>query len=274
MKVWRVRKSMPMLIVLGLMWAGAAGAAIEAPGHRETIEADVSSRSVAVTTSFIGSEIIVFGTINNSRQPSAESGYYDVVVVVEGTHTPLVARRKSNVGGIWVNSASVRFSSLPSYYAIASTRPIDEIAEADVLFSHDIGFEHVPMRPTATPRLSTMTDREIRDFQQAIVRLKQKDRLFVRADYGVVFTGRSLFRSTIRLPANVPLGELVARVLLFRNGEVLSSYSSRVNLGREGVERYLYDFAHRYPFWYGLSAVALAVIAGLAASFLFKRGAH
>ena len=46
---------------------------------RESVQADVSARNVAVTSSFNGTEIVIFGAVDNSQQPSAESGYYDVV---------------------------------------------------------------------------------------------------------------------------------------------------------------------------------------------------
>ena len=84
------------------------------------MQADVHTRSVAVTSSFSGIEIVVFGAVHNSRQPSAESGYYDVVIVLEGTPSRLVARKKSNVAGMWINTHSITFESVPSYYAIVS----------------------------------------------------------------------------------------------------------------------------------------------------------
>ena len=119
----------------------------------ETVEADVSTRSVEVTTGFTGHEILVFGAVDNSQQPESrgqdQSGgaYYDVVVVVEGTPYPVVVRRKSNVAGVWINTSSVLFASVPSYYAIASTRPIDEIAGPAVLERNSIGFAHIKMTP-------------------------------------------------------------------------------------------------------------------------------
>jgi hypothetical protein len=45
------------------------------PGARESVEADVSARNIAVTSSFNGTEIIIFGAIDGSQQPSPESGY-------------------------------------------------------------------------------------------------------------------------------------------------------------------------------------------------------
>ncbi len=242
------------------------------PPPVEKVEADVSTRSVEVTTGFTGHEILVFGAIDHSQQPDdATDNYYDVVVVVEGTPYPVVVRRKSDVAGVWINTSSVLFASVPSFYAIASTRPIDQIAGPGVLEVNSIGFAHIKMTPSPGIRWK-LSEYELAGFKAAVIRLKQKEHLYiVESKDGVTFTGRSLFRSTISLPGNVPVGPLVARTYLFRNGEVLSAHIARVRLERKGIERVLHDFAFRDPFAYGVIAVMLAVIAGLAGSMMFRR---
>jgi uncharacterized protein (TIGR02186 family) len=246
-------------------------ASVNAQSPREAVEADVSTRSVAITSGYTGTEIIVFGTVENSRQPSAESGIYDVVVVVEGTPVPVVVRRKGRVAGMWVNAKSVRFASFPSYYAIASTRPIDEIAEHAVLDKNEIGFGHVRMVPSGIERMTATDAEDVAQFREAVVRLKQRDRLYVTAEYGVSFIGRSLFRSTITLPPNVPVGPLTARVYLLKDGQMLSTYTSNVMLERAGIERFLHDVAYQWPILYALSAIAIACMAGLSAALAFRR---
>lgn len=240
---------------------------------RENVEADVSTRSVSITSGFTGTEIIIFGTVENSRQPSAEAGTYDVVVVVEGTPTPVVVRKKARVAGLWVNSSSIRFASFPSYYAIASTRPIDEIAEAAVLNKNEIGFGHVRMVPSGRAYIDLAGTQNAAEFREAVIRLKQRDGLYLKADYGVSFIGRSLFRSTISLPPNVPVGPLTARVYLLKDGQLLGSYQSKVNMERAGVERFLHDTAYERPLLYGVATIILAAMAGLAAAFAFQRAA-
>ena len=240
---------------------------------RETVQADVSTRSVSITSSFTGTEIVVFGAVDNSRQSSAESGLYDVVIVLEGAPSRLVSRRKSNIAGIWINTQSVTFESIPSYYAIASTRPLDELADPVLLRENDIGLEQVRMTPIRGWETGLSTA-DLADFKTAVIRLKQKEGLYVQEQYGVVFIGRSLFRATIELPANVPVGALIARVHLLREGQLLSSYTARVNLERQGVERILYAFAFDHALLYGVFTVAVAVGAGLLASTLFRLGSH
>jgi uncharacterized protein (TIGR02186 family) len=238
----------------------------------ENVTADVSTRNVSVTSSFTGTEIVVFGAIDNSRQPSPESGLYDVVVVIEGTPSTVTARRKSRVAGIWLNTQSAAFDSVPSYYAIASTRPLDELAAEATLIGYEIGFDHVRMIPAN--KGERLPPAELKEFRKAVIRLKQKEGLYVSEPHGVAFIGRSLFRATVGLPATVTVGPFDTRVYLFRGERLISQYNMRLNLEREGLERYLHDFAFKWPFFYGLATVALALAAGLFASAVFTKSSH
>jgi uncharacterized protein (TIGR02186 family) len=243
------------------------------PGAKEAVQADVSARNVAVTSSFNGTEIVIFGAVDNSQQPSAESGFYDVLIVVEGVPGRIVARRKNNVAGLWLNTSSATFDLVPSYYAMASTRPIDEITSEEFRATHGIGFPHLRFTP-AFGQVQALSTEDLKEFREAIVRLKRKQGLYVEEGYSVAFIGRSLFRSTIELPANVTVGPFETRVYLFRDEKLLSQYSVKLSLEREGMERHLHAFAFGYPTLYGLMTVAIAVAAGLIASAVFRKSAH
>ncbi|MGL4398178.1 MAG: TIGR02186 family protein [Hyphomicrobium sp.] len=260
-----------LCVILCLMLALTFAAVTPALAQRENVEVDVSTRSVAITSSFTGTEILVFGTVENSRQPSAEAGTYDVVVVVEGTRLPATVRKKTNVGGLWINTQSVRFATFPSYYAIASTRPLEEVADLDVRNRLEIGFAHIRLLPAGGTRTTPSDADEMNAFKEAIVRLKQDERLYIKADYGVSFIGRSLFRSTISLPPNVPIGPLITRTYLFRDGALLGESKNEVMLERAGIERFLHDAARGHAVLYGIATVLLAVAAGLGAAFAFRR---
>ncbi|MFA5955513.1 TIGR02186 family protein [Hyphomicrobium sp.] len=257
--------------VVALVFCAVGPALADAP--KESVEADASTRQVAITSSFTGTEILVFGAVENSVQPSPEAGTYDVIVVVEGIPAPVVVRMKSRVGGIWVNTQSMRFASVPSYYAIASTRPVDEVADRAVLDAHGIGFDHVRMVRTALSRTDATDDATLQAFKQALIRLKEQERVYVKSDFGVSFIGRSLFRATIALPPNVPVGPLTAHVYLFKEGKMLGEYSNRVMLQREGIERYIHEAAMSQPLIYGIVTVLLAAGSGLAAAFAFRKPA-
>ncbi len=254
---------------------GAVVAPLAPAAAAETVEADISTRSVAVTSAFSGTEIVIFGAIDNSRQEDHLNPLYDVVIVVEGTHQPLISRRKSWVGGIWINTKSVRFEDVPSYYTIYSTRPIEEIAPRRTLRDNAIGFDHVVMRPSAELLQEIgVGPNQLAEFKDAVVRLKRKEGLYKEVGDGVEFIGKSLFRSTVQLPANVPVGPLATRIYLFRDGQLLTSSETKVAMRREGLEKLMHGFAFQQPFFYGVFAVFLAVISGLLASAIFSRKAR
>jgi len=256
----------------GAAQPGENPTAAQGPERHERIETDISTHQVAVTSVFKGTEIVVFGTVLDSRQESAESGYYDVVVVIEGRPAPAIVREKRPVGGMWVNARGVRFDGLPIYLAIAATRPLSEVAEPLTLAANGVGFLRARMVPGRG--VGGLEPGRIDAFKAAFQRLKEKDGLYVHADYGVGFVGRSLFRASIRLPANVPVGPLAARTYLFHDGELLSAQTTRVVLRRSGLERIVYDMAFEYPAAYGALSVVFAAAVSLLASWLMQRFAR
>ena len=170
----------------------------------------------------------MFGAVDNSLAPLEQPGFYDVVVVVEGTPFPVVVRKKSDVAGVWVNTSSITFA----LGAELLRHRLDQADRGDCRAGgaerHAIGFRHIKMTPSPGYR-GAFKDYELAAFRAAVIRLKKEQNLYVTEPKdGVTFTGRSLFRSTIALPANVPVGPLVARTYLFRNGEVISAHIARV----------------------------------------------
>ena len=243
------------------------------PGARESVQADVSARNIAVTSSFTGTEIVIFGAVDNSQQPSSESGYYDIVIVVAGVPGRLVVRRKNNVAGLWLNTSAATFENVPSYYALASTRPLDEIASEEFRKLHGVGMQYVKL-DLAFGQKHPLSTEDVEEFRKAVVRLKRKQNLYLEDQYAVGFVGRSLFRASIVLPANVTVGPFETRVYLFRDEQYLADVSVRLNLEREGLERHLHAFAFAFPTLYGFMTVMIAVAAGLAASQVFRKDGH
>ena len=234
---------------------------------RETIEADVSTREVPIGGNFSGTRVVIFGTIENSRQTSADEGLYDIAVVIAGPNETLMARHKANVAGLWVNTSSFTFKNVPSYYTVLATRPVADIAPKPLLLQLGIGFDNLRIVPETTAGA-----KEAGDFRDAVLRVKSQQSLYREDPSGVAFIGRSLFRASVDLPANAPVGEFNAWIYLFRKGELLGSpYKTKLDLKRQGFESAVYNFAMGYPFWYGLLSVAMALTFGFLATMLFRR---
>jgi len=255
--------------LLALLLTGLSVAALAAK-KTEKIESDISSRNIAIESNFTGSRIVVFGTIENSRQAESEIGLYDVAVAIRGPKRTIITRRKSKVAGIWINQDSRTFANAPGFYAVMSNRPLHDIAEQKVLDAYGLGYQSLDFKPVSAGGAEP-SDLDLAEFREAAVRIKQKESLYTYDPAGVVFVGRNLFRATVNLPASVPVGTYASDVYLLRKGKVLSHNRSNLTINKEGFERFVFSAAFDYPLIYGILAVIIAVTAGLLASALTRR---
>jgi uncharacterized protein (TIGR02186 family) len=235
------------------------------PARPEQVQSDISMREISIQSNFTGIEIVLFGSIDFSRAPSPDEGPYDVIMVVRGPSQPLVVRRKERVAGLWVNGSSKTFSAVPGFYAVLASRPFRAVAPEETLKSLGIGFANVDLGK------SDQGEAPDDGFRSAMIRLRQERGLFQESDDAVSFIGRSLFRGSVDLPVNTPIGRYTTRIYLFRDGKVLSQSQSSLQVHKVGFERLAYLLAFRHPFIYGLLAVLLAVSAGLVAWVLFRK---
>jgi uncharacterized protein (TIGR02186 family) len=257
-----MRRLIPLLAALSL---GAPAASMAQPEPPEEVQSDVSTREVTIQSNFSGIEIVLFGSIDFARAPTSEQNPYDVIMVVRGPARSAVIWRKERVAGIWVNSEAEHFPDVPLFYAVLASRPLRAIASEETLKELGVGFDAIDFgRLKGGEPLGD-------GFRSALIRLKEEGGLFQAADGGVTFIGRSLFRGSVRLPVNVPIGRYTTQVFLFRDGKLLSQSQNSLQVHKVGFERFAYALAFERPLLYGVLAVAMAVSAGLIGWALFRR---
>lgn len=233
------------------------------PATAQDLVTDISRHLVSIESNFTGAELLLFGAVEGGT-PGPQ---IDVAIVVRGPSDDVTVWRKARVGGIWVNYESAEIQDVPGYYAVVSTRPLDEIAAAPVLARHGIGIDHLPLNAVVNDR----ADSDIAPFRRAILRLNQNRELFQEDSGGVVFLGDTLFRATVEMPANVPDGVFSASVYLFEDGNLIQAQTTPLYVSKAGFERFVFDLATHQPLLYGVLAVIIAVFAGWAASVIFRR---
>lgn len=252
-----------LVALLLALWLAPAEAADPAPS--ETVQSDISTREISIQSNFAGIEIVIFGSVDFSHAPSPDEGNYDVITVIRSPDEPLVARRKERVAGIWVNNAGRTFPGVPGFYAVLATRPFKAITTEDTLRALGIGFANLDLGKRGED------DSKEAAYRSAVIRLKQDQNLFQEHDDGVSFIGRSLFRASVDLPVNVPLGRYTTDVYLFRDGQLISKSESTLEVSQVGFERAVSQLARNHPLVYGLAAVMIAVVVGLFGWAAFRR---
>lgn len=238
---------------------------IAQPASAEQLVSGISQDLIQITSNYTGSDIVVFGAVEN-EEGGDNRAQKDVVVVVRGPDADVTVRRRDRVAGIWINHDAAKLSGMPSYYFLASTRPLAKIAPPEAFVRYGIGLQN--LQPD-----TVHSHHDYEPFRQAALRHLAQDRLYTETPGGVEFLSETLFRAHVPVPAGVTRGQYNVEVYLFRGGAVESAQSTPLFIDQTGLERRLFNFAHNQPFGYGLAAVAMAVIMGWGSAMLFRRPA-
>ena len=248
-----------MLAICGTLAAGMF------PAHAGRVVADLSEANVSITSGFHGTELLLFGAVDGRETD-------DIIVVVSGPPTDVAHRRKAQVGGIWINVETNIWKDAPSLYQVLATRPLAEIANAQTLEQLHIGANTLELKLyPERPQTSTKTPEPVA-FLQSFARNMASTGLWP-SDVGPIrLTDGALFRADLRLPANVISGIYDVRIMQFRDGVVFSESETNIYVRKGGLSAMLYNFAHDQSLFYGLFAIAFAVVAGWLAAVAFRRG--
>lgn len=228
---------------------------------------DVSARSIEIRYSFTGAQLLLFGAIlyPGGRVPDRQ---LDIAVVVKGPVEPILVREKQQIAGIWMNADSYRFRSAPSFYAIASSRPVRDLVDERTAAIYELGLRALQLSPGG----GALPARE-RRFEDGLLDLRQRSGLYAEKSRGVEISERVLYRARINIPSQVPVGTYTAETFLIDDGRVVAVATREIEIGKSGFERFIAVAARRYAFFYGLSAVLLSLGFGWAAARLFARRA-
>jgi uncharacterized protein (TIGR02186 family) len=256
---------MRRLALVALIVATACGIA---PAAAERLVVSLSNHRVAVTSSFVGEDLVLFGTVEPDAGKTPQRAY-DLVVTVSGPRETLRTRRKERVLGIWVNIDSREFVRAPSYLAILSNRPVGEIANQDTLRRLQVGLDNFLLPQRIGPDVADT----VRDdpFRVAFVRLENQQGLYRESGTAVTFLTPTVFRAAIPVPANVPTGNYAIDVKLFANGAMIASTTSALEVIKTGVEQYVADAAINHGLLYGLVVALMALFIGWFGSVVFRR---
>ena len=227
---------------------------------------DISARRVDIRYTFTGAQLLLFGAIvyPGGRAPANPA---DIVVVLRGPVQPILLREKQKIGGlVWMNADSNRFRSAPSYYAVASSRPISALVDERTAAIYEMGLNNLQLSPGG----GALPEKE-RRFEAGLLDLRTREALYSENPRGVEISNGVLYRATITIPSQVPVGTYTAETFLVDRGRVLAVATRDIQINKSGFERYVALAARRHSFLYGLVAILLSLGLGWAAATVFRR---
>lgn len=226
---------------------------------------DISARQVQIRYSFSGAQLLLFGAVvyPGGRAPTRP---VDIAVVLRGPVQPILVREKQKIAGIWMNADSNRFRSAPSYYAVASSRPIEKLVDERTAAIYELGLHNLQLSPGG----GALPDKE-RRFEAGLLDLRRRNGLYSESPNGVEITDGVLYRAVIAIPSQVPVGTYTAETFLIDRGKVIAAATRDIQISKSGFERYVALAARRHEGLYGLTAVLLSLGLGWAAATAFRR---
>mgnify|MGYP000909919513 CR=1 FL=1 len=244
-----------LFLLVALILLGAARDPILVP--------EISQHEVQVRQGFRGTELLLFGAILTPEGTRAGQDY-DIVVVLKGPTQSIVLREKQRIAGIWVNAQSAEFRSAPTYFAVASSRPITKIVGEKTAAIYELGLPWLQLSP-----IGSYNPNEQRRMAAGLVDLMKREGLYREDTRGVTVSEQVLYQARIALPSSVQTGTYTAETFAISQGRVVASAISRVVVKKQGFERAVAQFAQDDGFFYGLLAVMLSVGMGILAGRLF-----
>ncbi len=243
MRKWRRALALAAVAASGTVVTGSAPAQMP-------MLVDLANHRIHIDAAFTGAELLLFGALDRRG---------DVVVRVVGPPTEIAVRQKINAGGIWLNGDRVGVGTVPSFYSVAASRPLDAIASADLRQDLELDVRY-------------QVRADVPDAHRAgFIRNFTRRGLYAVEQEPVKIIGGRLFRATVTLPAETPPGEYWVETLLFREGTLAHRRINRLLVERVGFESFLFDLAQERPAEYGLLAVVLALAMGVTAAEVFRR---
>ncbi len=239
-----------------------------APAAAERLVASLSNRHIMITSNYTGVELVLFGSVERDAVNAGRGIAYDIVATVIGPRETVRTRRKQRVLGIWVNTASRTFVDPPSYLAVLANRPLDVIASADNRRKLQLGIADTPL-----PELINKDIAEVSNdpFRAALVRLMSERGLYSEEANAVTFLTPILFRASIKLPAQVPIGDYTVDVKLFADGNLIGHTALLFEIVKVGFEQFVVEAAREHGLLYGLATAFMALLTGWIASVAFRR---
>ncbi|MCA0272084.1 MAG: TIGR02186 family protein [Proteobacteria bacterium] len=230
----------------------------------EEVVAGLSQDSISITANFDGSDLLIYGAVKR-EEPIPQDSLLDVIITVEGPSEPVVVRRKSRTMGIWVNTSGVEIDRAPSFYAVATSRPLADILSQTEDLRRRISTRQM-IRSVGAP--TEITDSAA--FTEALIRLREREALYVLRENSVELKADTLFSTDFDLPADLIEGDYRTRIFLLRDKKLVASGETSIDVRKVGLERWLFDLSREEPVIYGLLAIIIALVAGWAASAAFR----
>ena len=247
------------LAVIGFI-AGASKPSFSA----SDVVIDLTEDQILIDERFSGITLTLFGVV-----AGGDAAGTDVVVVVRGPEAPAQLRPKERRFGVWTPGAPIKTPPAPSFFYSGSSAPLGQIASPATRAPLMLEISALDLAPNV---LESHIDADMAEAaRDAVIARRQADGYYAERPGGVSIGRGGLFKADVLIPADTPVGAYRAEAYAFRNGALVGADKTVLEVKKAGLDRLIYEAAHRRPVLYGFFCVAMSLFSGWIAAVAFRK---
>ena len=210
---------------------------------------DVSQKKVSVSSDSEDTHFTIYGF---SDSPN------NLVLKITGPNQKVFLQKKKKVFGMWTWNKTGEFSypSLFHYYTNIKDNEIDFHVKKDLV-------DNIKLIGKDDDNLK----KELIDKKMSIDLFSIKNESFKLLSKGTPL----FFKIPVKLPKNSPAGKYLISMNLMDKGSKFETKKIQIFVEKPGISSFIFEFAHRFSFLYGVFSAIIAIGLGITAGFIFKK---
>ncbi len=215
----------------------------------ETLIFDLSQRLIEVSGNKVNPDFTIFGFTDSKSS---------LVLKIKGPDQKVILQNKKKVYGMWSWNKTGEFiyPGLFHYYTNKNDDEIDFEVKKDL-------FDNVKL-----------IGKDNDNLKKDLIKKKMSLGLFLIKNNSFETINKKLpnfFKIPIKLPKNSPEGVYTVSLNIMDSINNFESKKVKINVYKPGLSSFIFKFAHKFSFIYGLFSAIIAIGLGLSAGFIFRR---
>jgi uncharacterized protein (TIGR02186 family) len=245
-----------LLLATGLM---------QVPGHaaQETDALVVSPKIIEVNSFFSGHGVTISGDIKAAD---------DVIIEITGKDGTNNFELKGRVGPFWMTTGKLKLENIPGLYIVLLPQGKDWLQKADAM---GLGMDQIKKRIVSSGTVK-VPDNVFSMFKKLKKHEELYDEIIGAVTYSKAENGVKHFVAKCRVPSSIALGSYLVKASVISGGAPTQELNSQLIVQEVGFVKFVNTLASDRRITYGVSAVIIALAAGLLMGVVFRKsgGSH
>ena len=210
---------------------------------------DLSERNIKISKDDFNADFTIFGYTNSTSS---------LVLKIKGPSQKVILQKKNKIFGMWSWSKTGEFI-YPGLFHYYTNKDDDEI---DFEVKKDL-FDNVKLIGKDDDNLK----KNLIEKKMSLDLFRIKNNSFQTINKKIP----NFFKIPVKLPKNSPEGIYTVSLNIMDSINNFESKKIEIKVSKPGLSSFIFKFAHKFSFIYGLFSAMIAIGLGLSAGFVFRK---